>query len=103
MVLFNDGFSRVYAFEAHNGGVKQGVIDEQSTFVNVDNNHFSSPSSSSQGVNDDNIIQRHEVASRCIELEAIPPVSSTLGKAISGSGKFLQMLMNSGMHYTLPP
>ncbi|RVW22071.1 hypothetical protein CK203_117769 [Vitis vinifera] len=31
MVLFNDGFSRVYVFEAHNGGVKQGVIDEQST------------------------------------------------------------------------
>ena len=31
MVLFNDGFSRVYVFEAHNGRVKQGVIDEQST------------------------------------------------------------------------
>ncbi|RVW59174.1 hypothetical protein CK203_109591 [Vitis vinifera] len=87
MVLFNDGFSRVYVFEAHNGGVKQGVIDEQSTSVNVENNHFSSPSSSSQGVNDDNTIQRHEVASRCIEFEAIPPVSSTLGKAISGSGQ----------------
>ncbi|RVW18380.1 hypothetical protein CK203_112317 [Vitis vinifera] len=80
-------FSRVYVFEAHNGGVKQGVIDEQSTSVNVENNHFSSPSSSSQGVNDDNTIQRHEVASRCIEFEAIPPVSSTLGKAISGSGQ----------------
>ncbi|RVW12449.1 hypothetical protein CK203_110436 [Vitis vinifera] len=38
-------------------------------------------------VNDDNTIQRHEVASRCIEFEAIPPVSSTLGKAISGSGQ----------------
>ncbi|RVW78243.1 hypothetical protein CK203_054745 [Vitis vinifera] len=87
MVLFNDGFSRVYVFEAHNGGVKQGVIDEQSTSVNVENNHFSSPSSSSsQGVNDDNTIQRHEVASRCIEFEAIPPVSSTLGKAISAGG-----------------
>ncbi|CBI32890.3 unnamed protein product, partial [Vitis vinifera] len=87
MVLFNDGFSRVYVFEAHNGRVKQGVIDEQSTSVNVENNHFSSPSSSSQGVNDDNTIQRHEVVSRCIEFEAIPPVSSTLGKAISGSGQ----------------
>ena len=54
----------------------------------MENNHFSSPSSSSsQGVNDDNTIQRHEVASRCIEFEAIPPVSSTLGKAISGSGQ----------------
>ncbi|KAL6314386.1 hypothetical protein AAG906_021444 [Vitis piasezkii] len=69
MVLFNDGFSRVYVFEAHNGGVKQGVIDEQSTSVKVENNHFSSPSSSSQGVNDDNTIQRHEVASRCIEFK----------------------------------
>ncbi|RVW73400.1 hypothetical protein CK203_060139 [Vitis vinifera] len=86
MVLFNDGFSRVYVFEAHNGRVKQGVIDEQSTSVNVENNHFSSPSSSSQGVNDDNTIQRHEVVSRCIEFEAIPPVSSTLGKAISAGG-----------------
>ena len=53
----------------------------------MENNHFSSPSSSSQGVNDDNTIQRHEVVSRCIEFEAIPPVSSTLGKAISGSGQ----------------
>ena len=57
----------------------------------MENNHFSSSSSSSQGVNDDNTIQRHEVASRCIEFEAIPLVSSTLGKVMGESLlKFIQ-------------